>query len=105
MKPNATALPEIHPLLGDKAPRWTDETQTKCGCDLCQHWLPLIAHIRAQLNEEGNHLLNELVDQWMNDAMDKDVAEAKLNGTWPGYEHIKESFTPNIENEPIIFKQ
>jgi hypothetical protein len=83
-------LRPIRPLLGDKAPRWTDETKTRCGCDFCQHWVPLIEHINAQLTDEGKKLLNELVDQWMNESEDLNVAEAKLDGSWPGWGAMKD---------------
>lgn len=78
-------LPTIHPLRGDKALRWTDETKTKCGCDHCQHWSPLVEHLEAQLNEKGRKLLAELTTNWMNAGEERDVAEAKLAGTWPGW--------------------
>ncbi len=86
-------LRPIRPLLGDKAPRWTDETQIKCGCDFCQHWSPLIEHVNAQLNEDGKKLFNELVEHWMYESEDRAVAEAKLAGHWPGYEELK-NFRP-----------
>ena len=70
MNDATTPLSVIRPLLGDKAPRWTDETQTKCGCDLCNHWSPMIAHIKNQLDENGKELLNELVNEWMHNRED-----------------------------------
>lgn len=82
-------LPPIRPRQFDKAPRWTDDTQTKCGCDFCQHWDPLIEHIRAQLNDEGKKLLDELVNQWLSESQDLEVDEAMLNGTWPGWEAMR----------------
>lgn len=88
------SLPTIRPLLGDKAPRWTDATETKCGCDHCQHWSPLLDHLLAQLDERGKELLNELVGDWMNQSDDLCLANAKLAGDWPGWEKMKE-FKPN----------
>ena len=84
------SLPTIHPLQGYKAPRWaTDEQgEKRCGCDHCQHWCPLLAHVRAQLDKEGNQLLDELVLDWMKASEDRDVAAAKLDGTWPGWEWL-----------------
>jgi hypothetical protein len=87
------SLPIIRPLLGDKAPRWADETHTKCGCDLCQHWNPLIAQIEAQLDDNGKKLLEELVNDWMHNNDDLGVANAKLEGNWPGWEEMK-NFKP-----------
>lgn len=96
MNSTSEHLRSIRPLLGDKAPRWTDDTQTECGCDFCQHWSPLIDHIKAQLNEDGKKLLNELVEHYMYESEDGAVAEAKLAGDWPGYEELK-NFKPNHE--------
>jgi hypothetical protein len=90
---NTASLPPICPLLYNKAPRWTDETKTECGCDFCQHWHPLIKHLQAQLDDEGKKLLNELVEQWMNESQDLEVDEAKLAGDWPGWEAMK-NFKP-----------
>lgn len=86
----------IRPLLGDKAPRWTDETQTECGCDHCQHWSPLIDRISSQLDEEGKKLLEELVSDWMHQSDDLGVANAKLDGEWPGWEAMKD-FKPSCQ--------
>lgn len=91
--PPKPPLPVIRPLLGEKAPRWTDETHTECGCDLCQHWSPLIEHIRYQLDDKGKELLEELVNHWGNQSDDLGVANAKLDGTWPGWEDMK-NFKP-----------
>ena len=88
----------IRPLLYDKAPRWTDETETECGCDFCQHWSPLIEHVNAQLNEEGKTLFNELVTQWMNESDELSYVTAKLNGSWPGWEKMKD-FQPEYPDD------
>ena len=90
-------LRPIKPLRGEHATRWTDETQTECGCDWCQHWSPLIDHIRAQLDPEGKKLLEELVTHYEYIEMDAGVANAKLEGTWPGWENIVD-FTPKMDN-------
>ena len=92
------SLPAIRPLLGKKAPRWTDETQTECGCDSCQHWSPLIQHLEAKLDEEGRKLLAELVEDREYARMDLDLAEAKLEGSWPGWEEMK-NFKPKFPAE------
>ena len=88
-----TDLPTIHPLRGDNSTRWTDETETHCGCDYCMHWHPLIKHLRAQLDERGNELLEELVTRWMNESEDLSLARSKLDGSWPGWEAMKD-FVP-----------
>ena len=88
-------LPTIHPL------RSPDDTQDRgpldeCLCDRCGHWSPLVAHIYAQLDERGKALLDELNNHYGNIEMDLDVANAKLDGSWPGWEALK-GFTPNQE--------
>lgn len=80
--------------MGDKAPRWTDDTKTVCGCDFCQHWSPLIASIEAQLDDSGKKLLDELVNDWIHVGEDLCVANSKLEGVWPGWEEMK-NFKPN----------
>jgi hypothetical protein len=78
-------LPTIHPLAAEPLGRGPNG---ECLCNHCRHWHPLIEHLEAQLNEEGRKLLRELTDHWMDDEEDLDVAEAKLNGTWPGWEWL-----------------
>lgn len=95
---SAPPLPTIRPLLGDKAPRWTDETETKCGCDQCQHWSPLIEHIASELSAERHRLLNDLVEDWVNTREELSLANAKLDGSWPGWEAMK-GFKPT-DNHP-----
>ncbi len=90
-------LPPILHLRHDKAPRWTDETKTHCGCDHCQHWSPLIDHLNAQLNEEGKKLLDELVTHWMHQSDDLGAANGKLAGDWPGWEAMK-NFEPSNQD-------
>ena len=89
-------LSSIRPLLGNKAPRWTDETKTECGCDLCQHWFPLIEHIGAQLDESGKKMLNEFVMQWFVYSENLAIAESKLSGEWSGWEEMK-NFKPKYK--------
>lgn len=96
LPPESPPLPTIHPLLGDKAPRWTDEAETKCGCDQCQHWSPLIQHIGSELSAERHRLLNDLVEDWVNTREELSLANAKLDGSWPGWEAMK-GFKPNQE--------
>lgn len=86
-------LPTIRPLI-ENPPRWTDGTETECGCNWCQHWYPIIKHIEAQLDEEGKKLFNELGEHYDHVEMDGDVAQAKLDGGWPGWEKMKD-FKPD----------
>lgn len=95
LAPESLAPPTIRPLLGDAAPRWTDETKTECGCDSCQHWSPISAHIRAQLDENGRKLFDEMSEHYGHIEMDLDVANAKLDGSWPGWEALK-GFKPEF---------
>lgn len=97
LPPEPPPLPIIHP------PRSSDEPsgrgpEGECLCNDCRHWGPLITHIRAQLDERGQELLNELVDYYGNVEMDLDVANAKLDGSWPGWEAMK-GFKPS-DNTP-----
>ena len=87
-------LRPILPLRGSKAP--LEATKTGCECDYCQHWSPLIDHVMSELSPERARLFNELVDEWMNTSSDLDLARAKLDGSWPGWEAMK-GFKPNQE--------
>lgn len=78
-------LPTIHPLTHKPNGRGPNG---ECLCDHCRHWSPLIKHLEAQLNEEGRKLLTELTTDWLNASEDRDVAEAKLAGTWPNWEWL-----------------
>lgn len=94
LEPDPPSLPTIHPLRGIKAP--PEAVRTGCECDYCQHWSPLIAHVMSELSPERRRLFNELVDDWMNVSSDLNLALAKLDGSWPGWETLKE-FKPNQE--------
>ena len=87
-------LRPILPLRGVKAP--LEATRTGCECDYCCHWSPLIDHVMSELSPERRRLFNELVDDWMNTSSDLDLARAKLDGSWPGWETLK-GFKPNQE--------
>lgn len=87
-------LPTIHPLRGSKAP--PKGTKTGCECDYCQHWFPLIEHVMSELSPERQKLFQELVDEWMGTSDDLNLALAKLDGSWPGWEALKD-FKPNQE--------
>lgn len=93
--PVAPPLPTIHPLRSSDEPSGRGP-EGECLCDDCRHWSPLLAHLRAQLDERGRELLNELEDYIGNVELDLDVANAKLDGSWPGWEALKD-FKPNQE--------
>lgn len=94
-------LPTIHPLQNDP-PRWAvgdeNDPNRKCGCNWCRHWSPLLQHIEAQLNEEGKKLLNEYVTFVEQEIEDGHVAQAKLNGDWPGWEILKGFHPADLES-------
>lgn len=83
-----TALPIIHPLHhGDPLPRGP---HGECTCNWCRHWSPLIKHIEAQLDDAGKALLDEYVSYVEQRIEDGDTAQAKLDGSWPGWSRIVE---------------
>lgn len=71
--------------------------ERSCPCKLCAKWNPLIERIHKILrNAGGEHvnddlLFDELVADWQTQSMDLGAAEAKLEGTWPGWEWMKEA--------------
>jgi hypothetical protein len=84
---NSNELPEIKPLRNEgkrEAIKMED-----CQCDLCQHWIPLVKHIQHQLDDEGKKLFEELLNDWEAACFERDVAEAKLAGAWPGWEGLE----------------
>lgn len=93
LPPDPPPLPTIHPLRSSGEPSGRGPNG-ECLCNDCRHWGPLLAHLRAQLDERGRELLNELEDHYGNIEMDLNVAEAKLDGSWPGWEAMK-GFKPN----------
>lgn len=84
-------LPIIRPLNPD-APRWIVDEDGKqaCGCNFCQHWLPIMERVESQLDEETKKLFNEYVSYIEQKAEDGDAANAKLEGNWPGWEAMKD---------------
>ncbi len=79
------SLPTIHPLAEGIQGRGPNG---ECLCNHCRHWSPLIAHLEAQLDENGRALLEELVNDWMCQSDDLGAANGKLEGNWPGWEWL-----------------
>lgn len=80
-------LPTIHPLSETILPRGPDG---ECMCNSCRHWSPLLSHVKAQLDERGRALLDEYMNYIEQSDEDGNVAQAKLEGNWPGWEWMKE---------------
>lgn len=72
--------------------------ERKCECHWCTHWLPLIQQIDAQLDEPSRKLFDEYVTHVGHLEMDLDVANAKLDGDWPGWEAMKD-FKPAVYDD------
>lgn len=60
---------------------------TQCQCDLWQKWHPFIRRMLARLKGQDLKLFKELLSQ----TDELDCANAKLNGTWPGWEWMKDA--------------
>ncbi len=67
------------------------ELATKpCTCKLCTYWHPLQKRIREQLNDEGKKEFDILTNHLAHVEDDLNYAEAKLDGSWPGWERMKD---------------
>jgi len=71
-----------------KQPR--PQTETKCLCDWCVRISPMHKRIKDALPEHLKHEFDYLSNRFFNIEMDLDATEAKLNGSWPGWEWIVE---------------
>lgn len=63
----------------------------KCGCHFCTELIPREKRIREALPPELHADLEYIMSAYGADSLDKDVAEAKLDGEWPGWEWMKEA--------------
>lgn len=59
-----------------------------CKCDLCAIWFPLFDRLQTKASPEDKEGIDAFIDMWMNESMDGNVAQAKLEGSWPGYEGV-----------------
>lgn len=64
------------------------KTTSKCHCNFCLYWSPIITRIRAALPAKLLVDFDNYVTHSMCAEMDGEVAEAKLDGSWPGWEWL-----------------
>jgi hypothetical protein len=62
--------------------------RTTCFCDLCVKWYPIIRRVRLKLNGKLGIDFDNLITNLYCEAEDGDVAQAKLDGSWPGWEWL-----------------
>ena len=62
----------------------------KCECYSCRVEIPSIKRIKAVLPEDLQKEFETLIGNYYHEQMDHDVAEAKLDGSWPRWEWIKD---------------
>lgn len=58
----------------------------KCKCDWCTKWYPTIKRLDKKLTGKLKKDFDDLMTHYIGRADDGDVAQAKLDGSWPGYE-------------------
>jgi len=63
----------------------------KCNCDWCKRVSPMIQRIRDSLDESMALDFDYLMNRMISTEEDLNYAEAKLDGSWPGWEWIKEA--------------
>lgn len=82
----------------DASPR---ASRRKCLCDLCTRISPMHDRLKEALPESLRDDLEYLMMRLMCAEEDRDVAEAKLHGNWPGWEWMidarrkEEAVSPN----------
>lgn len=79
-------LPTIHPLSETPLGRGP---AGECLCNWCRHWSPLLAHVSSELSPQRLALLNEYGQYVDNRLLDGNVAEAKFDGSWLGWEWMQ----------------
>ena len=67
-----------------------------CKCDLCTKWSPLHRRIMAKLRGKDLKLFDEFLMMEANQSDELGVAEAKLEGEWPGWEWMKETIRAHL---------
>ena len=60
----------------------------RCSCDFCVKWYPIIRRIRRKLTGKTLDEFDLLVGYLMDEAENGDVAQAKLAGSWPGWDWL-----------------
>lgn len=69
----------------------TTKPKRKCLCDLCTRISPMMRRISKALPRELRRDFDYLMMRLYTAEEDRDADEAKLNGTWPGWEWMVEA--------------
>ncbi len=64
------------------------KTTKKCDCDWCKNWSPKLDKISKALPSKERKYFNDFVDYYLNLELDENVAQAKLEGSWPNWEWL-----------------
>lgn len=61
-----------------------------CQCKWCLEISPKLKSIKAKLDGEDAKFFEEFIGMYLTECEDRDCSEAKLDGSWPGWEWIAE---------------
>lgn len=84
----------------------SEKRRGRCLCDLCTRIFPMHKRLQEALPEPLRADFEYLMMRLMCAEEDRDVADAKLAGEWPGWEWMKtarekeEAASPNGAHEP-----
>ena len=59
-----------------------------CKCEWCAKWSPIVHRIDNKLDGKLKKDFGRLITHFMSEGEDGDVAQAKLDGSWPGWEWL-----------------
>ena len=77
-----------------------EPTAKKCECYWCVNVYPKIKQVANALAGENLIAFNWLMEHYEAQGMDGDVAQAKLDGVWPGWEAMKD-FKPTYKDADV----
>jgi hypothetical protein len=72
----------LHPLVSRRR---------TCKCQWCVKWSPIIHRVDSKLTGKLKKDFDNLITHFMCEGEDGDVAQAKLDGSWPGWEWMPEA--------------
>lgn len=70
-----------------------------CDCKLCTTWIPLFGRIKEKLDEKDKKLFETFLFEWDAETLDGQVAQAKVEGEWPGWEWMKEEVPKHFKQK------
>lgn len=70
-----------------------DPTKTNCYCNLCKYWSKVVKRVRHKLSGKLLKDFDTWCDHMACEGLDGSVAEAKLDGSWPGWEWLPAEIT------------